>query len=82
MLQQSGIADVIILIGACVRLVRAQFVKKVRLETKSEPRKPLLAYEHGSLSALEVRILIRIKVGVELTTPDIIDVASLKELAK
>ena len=57
MLQQSRIANVVNMIGACVKFVHEQFVKRLRLETKSEPRRPLLAYEFRSLSVVEIKDL-------------------------
>ena len=82
MLQQSESADAAVLIGACVELVSAQFVKVLRLETEPEAGRPLMAYGLDSLSAVELRNWIRIKLGAELTTLDITNAASLIALGE
>lgn len=81
-LQQSGTANAAALIRACVDLVGAQFVKILRLETEPEPERPLMVYGLDSLSAVELRNWIRVRLGVELTTLDVTNAASLIALGE
>ena len=67
---------------ACVEVLSAQVVKILRLETQPEPGRPLTAYGLDSLSAVELRNWIRVKVGVELTTLDITTASSLLALCE
>ncbi|MCJ1266777.1 hypothetical protein MMC22_006662 [Lobaria immixta] len=76
LMHKSG-ADVVSLCNACVGVVSAQFVKTLRLETEPEPGRPLMAYGLDSLSAVELRNWIRVKLGAELTTLDINNAGSL-----
>lgn len=80
---KSG-AEVAALNHACVEVISAQFAKILRLETetKPEPGRPLVAYGLDSLSAVELRNWIRMKVGVELTTLDITNASSLIALCE
>lgn len=81
MMHKSG-ADVAALCNACVEVISAQFVKILRLETDPEPGRPLMAYGLDSLSAVELRNWIRMKIGVELTTLDITNAGSLITLCE
>lgn len=81
MMHKSG-ADVTALGNACVEVVSAQFVKILRLETEPESGRPLVAYGLDSLSAVELRNWIRMKLGVELTTLDITNASSLIALCE
>jgi hypothetical protein len=80
-MQKSG-SDAATMIGVCVEVVSAQFVKILRLETEPEPGRPLVAYGLDSLSAVELRNWIRIRLSVELTTLDITNANSLIALAE
>ena len=81
MMHKSG-ADAASLCTACVGVVSVQFVKILRLETEPEPGRPLMAYGLDSLSAVELRNWIRVKIGVELTTLDITNAGSLITLCE
>lgn len=81
MLHKSG-ADAVILGNACVEIISAQFVKILRLETEPEPGRSLMAYGLDSLSAVELRNWIRMKINVELTTLDITNAGSLITLCE
>jgi aryl carrier-like protein len=81
MMHKSG-ADKAALCNACIEVVSAQFVKILRLETEPEPGRPLVAYGLDSLSAVELRNWIRMKIGVELTTLDITNASSLIALCE
>ncbi|KAL8841188.1 MAG: hypothetical protein Q9170_001042 [Blastenia crenularia] len=81
-LHKSGTADVATLCNACVEVISAQFVKILRLEAEPEPGRPLTAYGLDSLSAVELRNWIRVKIGVELTTLDITTANSLISLGE
>ena len=80
-MHKSG-ADVAALCNACVEVISAQFVKILRLETEPEPGRSLMAYGLDSLSAVELRNWIRMKMGVELTTLDITNAGSLITLCE
>lgn len=80
-MHKSG-ADVAALCNACVDVISSQFVKILRLETNPEPGRPLMAYGLDSLSAVELRNWIRMKIGVELTTLDITNAGSLLTLCE
>ncbi|KAJ5446897.1 hypothetical protein N7445_001718 [Penicillium cf. griseofulvum] len=80
LMHKSG-ADVAALGKAGLEVISGQFVKTLRLETEPEPARPLIAYGLDSLSAVELRNWIRIKLGSELTTLDITNAGSLIALA-
>ncbi|KAK7972314.1 Fumagillin dodecapentaenoate synthase [Apiospora saccharicola] len=82
MMHKSGTADVGALNGVCVEVVSAQFAKILRLDTAPEVGRPLVAYGLDSLSAVELRNWIRVKLGVELTTLDITNTPSLVALCE
>ena len=82
MVHKSGPADMAALCNACVEVISAQFIKILRLETEPEPGRPLMAYGLDSLSAVELRNWIRVKIGVELTTLDITTASSLITLCE
>ncbi len=81
-MMQKSEADAASLCNACVEVVSEQFVKILRLETEPEPGRPLMAYGLDSLSAVELRNWIRVKLGVELTTLDITNAGSLITLCE
>lgn len=82
LLQKTGTADLATLVNSGVEVISAQFVKILRLEADPEPGRPLMAYGLDSLSAVELRNWIRVKLGVELTTLDITTAASLIALSE
>lgn len=82
LLHKSGTADVAALTNSGVEVISSQFVKILRLEADPEPGRPLMAYGLDSLSAVELRNWIRVKLGIELTTLDITNAASLIGLAE
>ncbi len=81
-MMQKSEADATSLCNACVKVVSEQFVKILRLETKPKPSRPLMTYELDSLSAVELRNWIRVKLEVELTTLDITNAGSLITLCE
>ena len=70
-MMQKFETDATSLCNACVEVVSKRFVKILRLETKPKPDRSLMAYGLDSLSAVELRNWIRVKLEVELTTLDI-----------
>ncbi|KAL7803491.1 beta-ketoacyl synthase domain-containing protein [Trichoderma aethiopicum] len=70
------------LVNACVEALSGQFAKILQLLGPVEPGKPLMAYGLDSLSAIELRNWTRAKMGVELTTLDIINASSLIALGE
>jgi aryl carrier-like protein len=61
----------------CVGILAIQVAKVLRIETEIDPGKPLVAYGLDSLSAVELRGWIRMNLGVELSTLDIMNASSL-----
>lgn len=76
LMHQTG-ADAAALSKAGLEVISGQFVKTLRLEAEPEPARPLTAYGLDSLSAVELRNWIRMKLGSELTTLDITNAGSL-----
>lgn len=70
------------LVVACVAFMVPQITRLLRLETEIEPGKPLSAYGLDSLSAVELRGWVRMKLGAELSTFDITNASSLVALAE
>lgn len=64
-----------------LEVMSAQFAKILRLEVAPEPGRLLTAYGLDSLSAVELRNWVRVKLGVELTTLDITNASSLIALS-
>ncbi|KAI1213019.1 uncharacterized protein F4807DRAFT_471537 [Annulohypoxylon truncatum] len=81
LMHKSG-ASVADLKLTCLEVVSAQFAKTLRLEAEPEKGRPLVAYGLDSLSAVELRNWIRMRLGVELTTLDITNAASLIALSE
>lgn len=81
MIQNSG-ADVAALNEACVEVLSAQLVKILGFEGEVEAGKRLVAYGLDSLSAVELRNWIRLKLAVELSTLDITNASSFIALAE
>ncbi|KAI0534837.1 hypothetical protein GGR58DRAFT_519918 [Xylaria digitata] len=81
MLHKSG-SDAATLSKAGVEVLSGHLAKILRLENEIEPGKPLMAYGLDSLSAVELRNLIRQKMSVELSTLDITNASSLVALAE
>ncbi|KAI1460694.1 hypothetical protein F4805DRAFT_372476 [Annulohypoxylon moriforme] len=81
LMHKSG-ADVAALKLTCLEVISAQFAKTLRLEAEPESGRPLVAYGLDSLSAVELRNWIRVKLNVELTTLDITNAASLIALSE
>lgn len=76
LMHQTG-TDAAALSKAGLEVISGQFVKTLRLEVEPEPARPLTAYGLDSLSAVELRNWIRMKLGSELTTLDITNAGSL-----
>lgn len=81
MMIKSG-ADSAVLVKESVEVLSVQFSKILRLGDGIEPGKPLMAYGLDSLAAVEFRNWIRQKIGVELSTLDIINASSLIALSE
>lgn len=80
-IQKAG-SDAGALENACLGVVSAQFARTLRLDTEPETGRPLTAYGLDSLSAVELRNWIKMKLGVELTTLDITNASSLVALTQ
>lgn len=70
-MMQKFETDATFLCNACVKIVLKQFVKILRLKMKLKSSRSLMMYELDSLSAVELRNWIRVKLEIELTTLDI-----------
>lgn len=81
MLQASG-HETSKLVTSCVEFLATQVTRILRLETAVEPDKPLIAYGLDSLSAVELRNWILMKLGAELSSFDITNAASLTALSE
>lgn len=81
MMHESG-ADAGALGKVGVEVLSAQLSKVLRLENEVEPGRSLMAYGLDSLSAVELRNWIRMRLGVELTTLDITNASSLIALSE
>lgn len=73
--------DLANLVMTCVGILTIQVAKVLRIETEIDPGKPLVAYGLDSLSAVELRGWIRMNLGVELSTLDIMNASSLITLS-
>ncbi|ETS80425.1 hypothetical protein PFICI_07954 [Pestalotiopsis fici W106-1] len=80
-MQSSG-ADAAALVKTTVEALLGQFSKILQLGDEVEPGKSLMAYGLDSLSAIELRNWTRQKIGVELTTLDIVNATSMIALAE
>ncbi|KAI0128336.1 beta-ketoacyl synthase domain-containing protein [Xylariales sp. AK1849] len=80
-MQSSG-ADASALVKPTVEALSGQFTKILQLDDEVEPGKSLMAYGLDSLSAIELRNWTRQKIGVELTTLDIINATSMITLSE
>lgn len=73
-------ADAAALAKACVEVLASQFTRILRLDHEMETAKPLMAYGLDSLAAVELRNWVRMELGAELSTLDIINASSLAAL--
>lgn len=67
---------------AALTVVNAQFTKTLRLAELMDPSRPLSIYGLDSLAAVEFRNWVRMTLGVELTTLEIVNAASLTFLCE
>ncbi|KAH6662359.1 hypothetical protein B0J14DRAFT_288058 [Halenospora varia] len=65
------------LLTACVSIVSKQFSSSLRLSEPMEPGKPLTSYGLDSLAAVEFRNWLRMELGAEFTTLEILGATSL-----
>lgn len=65
-----------------VHLVNLQIMKNLGLTKPIEPRKPLSLYGLDSLVAVELRNWVRMQLGCEITTLDILDASTLHALCE
>jgi aryl carrier-like protein len=80
-MNESG-ADASALVKITVEALLEQFSKILQLGEEVEAGKSLMAYGLDSLSAIELRNWTRQKIGVELTTLDIINASSMIALSE
>ncbi|KAI1319318.1 putative polyketide synthase [Xylariaceae sp. FL0255] len=80
-MKASG-ADVPALVNAAVGLLAEEMVRVLRLETQVEPSRPLVVYGIDSLSAVEIRGWIKLQLGVELSTLEIMNASSIIALGE
>lgn len=75
-------ADHSILLAGAMELVNRQFTKSLGLSEPMEPAKPLSVYGLDSLSAVELRNWVRLNLGSEISTLDILNATSLVALCE
>lgn len=76
---KKGAAEVV---PAAVEVLNKHFTKTLRLTEAIEEGKPLASYGLDSLAAVEIRNWVRMTLGAELTTLEIVNAASLVALAE
>ncbi|KJZ72361.1 hypothetical protein HIM_08287 [Hirsutella minnesotensis 3608] len=67
-------------VSEAVKIVRRQVVRVLGLAADIEASKPLSSYGIDSLAAVDLRNWLRVRLGVELTTLDVLNAASLEVL--
>ncbi|KAH7030236.1 polyketide synthase module [Macrophomina phaseolina] len=80
-LHASGAAQEALL-PVVLEVLNAQLTRTLRLPEALEPGKPLSVYGLDSLSAVEIRNWIRMELGAEVTTLEIVGAASLVALGE
>lgn len=68
------------LVAEAVRLVNKQMVRALGLAGDVESSKPLNSYGIDSLAAVDLRNWVKVRLGAELTTLDVLNAASLRAL--
>lgn len=68
------------LVAEAVRLVNRQMVRALGLAGDVESSKPLNSYGIDSLAAVDLRNWVKVRLGAELTTLDVLNAASLRAL--
>lgn len=81
-LVRNSNGDAATLAKACVEVLALQFSHVLRLDHEMDTDKPLMAYGLDSLAAVELRNWVRMELGVELSTLDILNASSLAALCK
>ena len=81
-LMLSSGADHAAVIAAAIEIVSKQFMTTLRLTDPIEPGKALSSYGLDSLSSIEFRNWVRMELGAELTTLEIINASSLIALCE
>ena len=76
LLHKTG-ADKAALVKVGLEILASQFTKILRLDSEMEPSRSLMAYGLDSLAAVELRNWVRMELGAELTTLDIVNASSL-----
>jgi acyl carrier protein len=79
-LTQSQNPDLAAVRAAAITVVGARLAKQLRLTDALDSARPLSYYGLDSLAAVELRNWVRMTLGVELTTLDVMNAASLGEL--
>lgn len=77
---QSQNPDLAAVRAAAITVVGARLAKQLRLTDALDSARPLSYYGLDSLAAVELRNWVRMTLGVELTTLDVMNAASLGEL--
>ncbi|RYO78215.1 hypothetical protein DL763_009737 [Monosporascus cannonballus] len=80
LLTQSQDPDRAAVRAAAITVVGARLAKQLRLTDALDPTRPLSYFGLDSLAAVELRNWSRLTLGVELTTLDVLNAASLVEL--
>ena len=68
------------LVAEAIKLVNTQMVRVLGLSADMEPSKPLSSYGIDSLAAVDLRNWFKVRLGVELSTLDVLHAPSLEAL--
>ena len=82
LLRSGQQADSAALLTLAVDIINRQFTASLRLGEPMEPAKPLASYGMDSLAAVELRNWVRMEMGVEVSTLEITNAASLLALCE
>ncbi|KAK0702400.1 reducing type I polyketide synthase [Lasiosphaeris hirsuta] len=82
LLAKSKGADPAAVVAAAIEITNKHFTKTLRLTEPIESARPLATYGLDSLAAVEIRNWVRMTLGAELTTLEIVNATSLVALSE
>ncbi|KAK3356488.1 reducing type I polyketide synthase [Lasiosphaeria hispida] len=82
LLAKSKGADPAAVVAAAIEITNKHFTKTLRLTEPIESARPLATYGLDSLAAVEIRNWVRMTLGAELTTLEIVNASSLVALSE
>jgi len=78
----KGTTDPAAVVAAAIEITNKHFTKTLRLAEPIESARPLATYGLDSLAAVEIRNWVRMTLGAELTTLEIVNASSLVALSE